>query len=305
MSCPNNDCRGYLSTQYKCELCELFTCHDCLEVIGYSKTEPHTCDPNNVASAEMIKKETKPCPQCGVRIFKISGCNQMWCTECEIAFDYRTLKIDNGAVHNPHYYAHLQQQNQGVAPRNPQDIVCGGLVSVNNLMTYVFNKIKTEITDVGEYAILTSYLGDMHRVISHVTYYDLPRLRQAIRHLQDGEDLRIKYILSKIDKTEIGKQIYKRDIKRKKETELLHLYEILSVVGIENFNMLEELSRKANSSTSFVDEVNKKSLVLDNLRDYCNKMFAQISVTYNTTVMYITDLWQIKSRKYKISELKD
>ena len=104
MACPNNTCRGYLSTQYKCDLCELFTCPDCLEIIGYSQNEPHTCDPNNVASAEMIKKDTKPCPQCGVRIHKIQGCNQMWCTQCKIAFDYATLKIDNGVVHNPHYY---------------------------------------------------------------------------------------------------------------------------------------------------------------------------------------------------------
>ena len=86
MACPNTDCRGYLSTQYRCELCELFTCPQCLELVGYSKADPHECDPNSVASAEMIKKDTKPCPSCGVRIFKISGCNQMWCTECKVCF---------------------------------------------------------------------------------------------------------------------------------------------------------------------------------------------------------------------------
>ena len=41
MACPNNDCRGYLSTQYKCELCILYTCHDCLEIIGHNKTDEH------------------------------------------------------------------------------------------------------------------------------------------------------------------------------------------------------------------------------------------------------------------------
>ena len=113
--------------QYKCELCETYTCPHCLELIGYSKTDPHTCNPDNVASAELIKKDTKPCPQCGVRIHKISGCDQMWCTECRVAFSYKTLKIDSGAaVHNPHYYQYMQRQNHGVAPRNPQDVVCGG-----------------------------------------------------------------------------------------------------------------------------------------------------------------------------------
>ena len=117
MACPNDNCRGYLSTQYKCELCNIFTCPQCLELIGYLKTDPHECNPDNIASAEIIRKETKPCPSCGVRIFKISGCNQMWCTECRVAFDYTTGRIDTGVVHNPHYYTHMAQQNQGQAPR--------------------------------------------------------------------------------------------------------------------------------------------------------------------------------------------
>ena len=35
LKCPNEDCRGYLSTQYKCDLCELYTFKDCIEIIGY------------------------------------------------------------------------------------------------------------------------------------------------------------------------------------------------------------------------------------------------------------------------------
>ena len=74
MPCPGDNCKGYLSTQYKCEVCKLFTCPDCFEIIGYSKEDPHVCKEDNIKSAQMIKKETKGCPQCGVRIFKISGC---------------------------------------------------------------------------------------------------------------------------------------------------------------------------------------------------------------------------------------
>ena len=59
MPCPGDNCKGYLSTQYKCEVCKLFTCPDCFEVIGYSKEEAHVCKEDNLKSAEMIKKETK------------------------------------------------------------------------------------------------------------------------------------------------------------------------------------------------------------------------------------------------------
>jgi hypothetical protein len=301
MSCSNNDCRGYLSTQYKCELCELFTCPECHEIIGHSKTDPHTCNPDSVASAEMIKKDTKPCPQCGVRIFKVSGCNQMWCTECKIAFNYVTLKIDTGAVHNPHYYQHLQQQNNGAAPRNPHDVLCGGLIGVRTLQQ-IFNSIKP-IMDEDEYTILTSYVFDIHRSVSHITYNDLPRIRQAVRHLEDNGDLRIKYILGQTDKAQIGTLIYKRDNKRKKEMGLLHLYELLSVVGIENFNMIYQ-SRAPITPQTLIQTINEKIVVLDNLREYCNKEFAQISVTYNAKVMIINEMWQIGSHKYKISDLK-
>ena len=310
MACPNTDCRGYLSTQYKCELCNLFTCPQCLELIGYTKTDPHECDPNSVASAEMIKKDTKPCPSCGVRIFKISGCNQMWCTECKVAFDYNTGKIDTGTVHNPHYYAHMAQQNNGVAPRNPQDVVCGGLIELRRLHNQIFNKIKQGIVDNDKYIVLTSYMNGIHRAISHITYLDLPRIRVAVRDLTDTEGLRVQYILGKIDKKEMGMKIYSKDIKRKKEIELLHLYELLSVVGIENFNTIYQSARNLPNLISvadgivFIEEVNSKITILDNLREYCNNEFAKISVTYNNKVLYINNLWEIKSKKYNISELK-
>jgi hypothetical protein len=52
MPCPGNDCKGYLSTQYKCELCKLYVCPDCFEIIGYSKEEGgHLCKEDNLKSA--------------------------------------------------------------------------------------------------------------------------------------------------------------------------------------------------------------------------------------------------------------
>ncbi len=72
--CPAEGCRGYLSTAYKCGTCAKFTCSDCMCVKGDSRDSPHTCNEEAVASAALIRKETKPCPKCGVRIYKIDGC---------------------------------------------------------------------------------------------------------------------------------------------------------------------------------------------------------------------------------------
>ena len=102
--CKTEDCRGFLSSGYKCEICETFTCPKCLDVLGPDKNVEHTCKESDVKSAELIRKETKPCPSCGFRISKISGCPQMWCTECHTAFNWKTGFKETGTVHNPHFY---------------------------------------------------------------------------------------------------------------------------------------------------------------------------------------------------------
>jgi hypothetical protein len=73
-SCPAEGCRGFLSTQWKCGICELWTCPDCHEVKGPERECEHTCDPNSVETAKLLAKDTKPCPKCHSNIFKISGC---------------------------------------------------------------------------------------------------------------------------------------------------------------------------------------------------------------------------------------
>ena len=88
--CPSADCKGYLSSAWKCGLCEQWTCPDCHELKGARRDVEHTCNPENVATAALITRESKACPKCGVRICKIDGCDQMWCTACNTAFHWRT-----------------------------------------------------------------------------------------------------------------------------------------------------------------------------------------------------------------------
>ena len=113
-ACPAADCKGFLSTAWKCGLCEKWTCNECQELIGVTKDTEHTCDPDKVASARLIEQESRPCPKCGARICKIDGCNQMWCTACNTGFDWRTGTLAKGPIHNPHFFQWLQR-NGGAA----------------------------------------------------------------------------------------------------------------------------------------------------------------------------------------------
>lgn len=117
--CPSCE-TGYLSTQWKCQSCETKVCNKCNTILE----EEHECKQEDIDSIKLIEKETKPCPHCGIRVHKIEGCNQMWCTACNNAFDWRTgLKV-SGQIHNPHFQEY-QQRNPQLANHQWQNM-CEG-----------------------------------------------------------------------------------------------------------------------------------------------------------------------------------
>ena len=299
MSCPNNDCRGYLAKDYKCKLCFLQTCNKCLELIGAdagASAALHICEESNLQSAELIRKETKPCPCCGLRIYKISGCDQMWCTGCHKAFSWKTGLVDSGVVHNPHFYQYQQTAGGAAgAPRNPGDVVCGGLADLRDLRQ-LLNVIRPVLC-----SDFMSNVHTMHRMVAHITHSELPQIRTRVRTLANFENWRVQYILQKCSKDELSKHIYTNDIKRKKEMEILHIYELLSVVGIETFNAILALN---TANKKIKDEINTHLQNYDKMREYCNEQFSLISMTYNQMVPQIMSTWAISSEKFNMKTQK-
>ena len=110
--CPAPDCNGFLSTAWKCGLCDLYSCPDCHELKGPSRDSEHTCDPDKVATVRLLAHDSRNCPKCGVTITKLEGCDQMFCTACNTGFSWRTGKIADGPIHNPHYFAWLRARGQ-------------------------------------------------------------------------------------------------------------------------------------------------------------------------------------------------
>jgi hypothetical protein len=375
MPCPGDDCKGYLSSHYKCELCKLYVCPDCFEVIGHNKEDAaHVCKDDNLKSAEMIKKETKGCPKCGVRIFKISGCDQMWCTECKVAFSWNTGKIVvDGAIHNPHFYQYMQNNNAagagvGVAPRNPGDVLCGGLLSIHNLKfiqahltkassivscasnsnefvgllisnsviknfiqnlktkptrkyvdfnlddvlsnVVLMDEFKYILSQTSIFAILNNILANLHRVINHITYVDLENCRRLVRQFLNHDEITVQYILNRKSKEDLANAIYKNDNERKKNVEKLNVYELLSVVGIERFNELNEYFKfksglTVNLIVTFIYEIIKLTNEYNQLIEYCNNQLITISYTLGmsvSTIIYEDYSYNSKSNKFTLNE---
>ena len=53
-----NECKGFLSSRWKCGLCETNICNKCNENENEDENE-HVCKPENVASMELLNKDTK------------------------------------------------------------------------------------------------------------------------------------------------------------------------------------------------------------------------------------------------------
>ncbi len=116
--CPNKNCNGLVKKENKlCSVCEIKVCKKCFEI----KTKEHQCNEETLESIKIIKKfNTKPCPKCFTSISKISGCDQMFCINCKTAFSWRTLQIETGVMHNPHYFELLRSGKLNVNHDNLQ-----------------------------------------------------------------------------------------------------------------------------------------------------------------------------------------
>ena len=97
-ACPKEDCRGFLSTQWKCGVCDSKVCKECFKIKNNKSDKEHVCNPDDIETVKLIKSSTKPCPKCATAISKINGCDQMWCINCKVAFSWKkgTIEVVSG-----------------------------------------------------------------------------------------------------------------------------------------------------------------------------------------------------------------
>jgi molybdopterin-guanine dinucleotide biosynthesis protein len=68
--CPQDECKGYLDSKYVCGLCGEKACRSCRQPTHKGEE----CDKNIVETIKLLASDTKGCPNCGIPIYKISGC---------------------------------------------------------------------------------------------------------------------------------------------------------------------------------------------------------------------------------------
>ena len=287
--CPSNGCRGFLSTAWKCGVCELYSCSECHEVKGVARDTAHTCDPNNVETAKLLAKDTKACPKCGEMITKIDGCDQMWCVSCHTAFSWRTGQAATGVVHNPHFYEWQRRQGNGEAPRVAGDIPCGGLIDWATIRHAVMPASRV-------YPAWVSILELAHRRITHVMNVDMRDINPDANNVNTNIDLRIEYLLQNINDESMMAILIQRERKAEKDRELRRIYETLTAAAIDIARRIVDVAE-----TKGKDPENFQPLMseLDELRKFINEALDVLRRRYNCTIHGFDTNWERLSLKKK------
>ena len=275
MKCPDGECRGFLSTAYKCGTCQKWTCPDCMIVKGEDKDTEHTCDPAVKETVALIIKESKPCPKCGERISKIDGCDQMWCIDCHTAFSWSTGQQVNGVIHNPHYYEFLRKQGNGVAPRNAGDVPCGGVPYYHVLSASLRRLPQVQQTE----------FINIHRITQEMNDYYLPRY-QGQFNADDNGDLGVQYLIKEINKDQMKQELVKRELKRNKH---LAIRAILEMFVTTSTMMLNNLINETPQNQTDAEKVLSE---YRNLRQYVNESLMGVSRMKNCSVPQLGDNWR-------------
>ena len=134
--CANNKCNGFVNNIWNCQLCDLTTCKNCFTIAE----ENHECKQDDIDTANIIKNNSKPCPNCNISIIKTDGCDQMWCVSCHTTFDWKTLQIKkSGIIHNPEYFRYLRENGIAI-PRYENDNPCNNDYNHSFNLLSVFNR---------------------------------------------------------------------------------------------------------------------------------------------------------------------
>jgi hypothetical protein len=205
INCPKQDCRGFIEdidTKLICGICDTIICHDCREI----NNKEHVCKKEDIQTIELLEKDTKRCPSCYVQIFKINGCDQMWCTSCHIAFDWKTGDRVRGVIHNPHFQDYIEQQS--IVRRNSYERF--EFIDTAILLRLLHNLDCPELTI---YQIM-----EVYRYV--IQYYEVDLQRLPSRFDESVNlDLRIYYLNKQITEDEFKTKIQRRqkDIEKKIE----------------------------------------------------------------------------------------
>ncbi len=268
--CPTTGCEGFLNDKWTCSLCSANVCKTCHEI----KLEEHTCNPDVVESVKAIKKEAKPCPKCTSLISKIDGCDQMWCTQCQTAFSWRTGAIETHVVHNPHYFQWMRQN--GVAPP-PMGAV--PFIPAGNCGQHEITRRLVHATTIEGNAPAPHDLLRFQRLFGHLGI-TMNKCRTVIRENAEEEwrrQLRVRRMAQDLPDKEWKTILQRKEKETNKEQSRLEILEMYTTAGMD-------ILRQITAPHANVHDIRKQMAVL---YDFTKKANETCAATYNCKALDI------------------
>jgi hypothetical protein len=228
--------------------------------IDQNQKQKHVCKPDDVATFQLLKNDTKACPACATPIYRTEGCSQMFCTQCNVVWDWNTLKIEENEnlMHNPYYYewragggvhgevgaaaAGGGGVGAGARPECAQQGQNVGFQELNTMMM-----INTP--SMSPYDCM--FVLDAFRALAHVRMVELSRVTlRTVRTFEKNVDLRIRYLKNDIDDKRFKTLVQMRE---KAENKKKEIWQILSAFHLVGQDLIGELVRRNMDAQSYLD----------------------------------------------------
>jgi hypothetical protein len=205
-------------------------------------------------------------------IFKIEGCDQMWCTQCATAFSWRTGAVEVGRIHNPHYYEY--NRTRGRVAREIGDIPCGGMPSDRQIVEKLLN-----ISD-------KQFIQNVVRLHWHIAHVTIPHYSTAP---PNNLELRIKYMMKTMPEQMFKQKIQQKDKAVKKATDIVNVLNTYQLVSSEIMQRIVGF-RTVQEFTEGCEEISE-------IRKYTNDMLGVISKRYACVTPWITVTFGITTER--------
>ena len=311
--CQNGECRGFLDDKWICGVCSHLTCKDCLTAIGEIKNvdkpseeksyfkKIHGCKPEDIETANLLKKDSKPCPKCQTLIYRIDGCLQMFCTFCKTAFDWKTGEIVTKGIHNPHFFQWKNGQmkefgvGEGEDPAQDTQLECcenNGFVHITSFPKGT-NKYDFHIQNKGRHFILIGSQFDF-LVGCRNHYNDLLerdyRL-ETMDNIHENEVLmkyRVDFLMGIIEEDEWKAKILVEENKCLRTSEIRQLIELFTFASgeiltkLRNFLTTNSTDNKEKYHRHYLEFIVESY----NLFLYVESQFEKLQAFYNVVMPY-------------------
>ena len=285
MKCVVEGCRGFLSSGYKCGLCSIFVCKDCMLVKSEKNDDSHVCRKEDIDTVTLIRKDTKPCPKCGIRISKIDGCDQMFCTSegCATAFSWVSGKIISGTIHNPHYFEWLRRTT-GSVPRTVEDGGCEEEPTAGQIHHLI----------VGLPNDLVMVIGYIKRCIDDIQHVRIPQYNPE-KDPNMYKEFHVEYLLNNITEDSWIQSIFLREMNMEKKLKIGLILQTFHNAGLDLMRglvqQLRGLSRPIRNSIKVLLPLRDRIADFEKLRIYINESLESLGKAIPCAVPQIDEAW--------------